>query len=237
MTGYDPIELSRKIERKVVKDNRRKYYRFRKARFYGGVATADCVGCNLSCVYCWSNKPRKNPGKVGKFYSPEEVSDKLLSIASKHDLPRTRVSGNEPTIGKEHLLSTLEKIDGSGLNFILETNGILIGADVGYAQEFTKFDNLHVRVSLKGCNAEQFSQLTRAKPEAFELQLAALHNLLDAGVDCHAAVIREFAPKGKLEDLKLRLKLIDRRLVRGLEFENLIYYDHVVERLKRSGFL
>jgi uncharacterized Fe-S cluster-containing radical SAM superfamily protein len=31
----------------ICKGNKRKYYRFRAGRFYGGIATADCMGCNM----------------------------------------------------------------------------------------------------------------------------------------------------------------------------------------------
>ncbi len=40
---YDPFTLSRKIESIVCQGSRRKYYRFRPAGFYGGIATADYV--------------------------------------------------------------------------------------------------------------------------------------------------------------------------------------------------
>ena len=52
----DPITLSKKMENLVSRENAKKYYRFRKTRFYGGCATADCLGCNLRCVYCWAQK-------------------------------------------------------------------------------------------------------------------------------------------------------------------------------------
>lgn len=238
MSSYDPIELTQKIERIVAKGELRKYYRFRGARFYGGIATADCVGCNLSCYYCWSDKPRKRPREVGRFYSPKEVVDKLIAIMAERGFAQARISGNEPTIGREHLLATLKEFTRcSDARFILETNGILLGSDPSYAREVARFDNVHVRVSLKGCDAEQFSELTGAKPEAFELQLEALRNLLNFGGSCHAAVMEEFAPEERFRGLKQRLAAINTGLVRELEFEHLIYYKHVVERLKRSGSL
>jgi len=232
---YDPLEVARKIEALVTRNDQRKYYRFRAARFYGGIATADCVGCCLYCAYCWSRAPLKNPGGVGHFYSPAQVLEKLDSIASKHGYSQLRVSGNEPTIGRQHLLGLLELVDQTNYTFILETNGILLGADAGYAEELARFENLHVRVSLKGCDAEQFSLLTGAKPEAFELQLSALRNLLDAGAGCHPAVMEEFAPPEKLEALRRRLASIDRRLERELEFEYLIPFPFVVRELARRG--
>ena len=232
---YDPVELALKLEGIVTKNSLRKYYRFRPAKFYGGIATADCVGCCLRCVFCWSRAPLMNPQGVGHFYSPQEVFAKLDSTARKHGYSQLRVSGNEPTIGRKHLLNLLELVEQTDYSFILETNGILLGADAGYARELARFQNLHVRVSLKGCDAGQFSQLTGAKPEAFELQLAALCNLQNADASYHAAVMYEFAPERKLEGLKQRLAAIDRSLVDELELEYLIPFPHVVQELEKRG--
>lgn len=231
----DPIKLAGRTEKLVAKGLLRKYYRFRSAGFYGGIATADCCGCCLRCVFCWSRIPLEHPERIGHFYTPEDVFHRLNVIAKKHGYSQLRVSGNEPTIGRQHLLHLLELVDGTNYSFILETNGILLGKDASYAREFAKFSNLHVRVSLKGCDPQQFSQLTGAGPEAFDLQLAALHNLLDAGVSCHAAVMYEFAPKEKLEGLRQRLASIDQTLADGLEFEYLIPFPHVIQKLARLG--
>ncbi|MEA1904556.1 MAG: radical SAM protein [Candidatus Hadarchaeota archaeon] len=234
---FDPLKLARETGKVVSKGELRKYYRFRPAKFYGGIATADCCGCCLRCIYCWSRAPLRHPERVGRFYNPKQVFDKLNTIAQKHGYQSLRISGNEPTIGKQHLLHLLKLIQQTDYRFILETNGILLGSDPSYAREVAGFDNVHVRVSLKGCDAEQFSELTGAKPEAFELQLEALRNLLNFGGSCHAAVMEEFAPRERFGGLKQRLAAIDPSLVRELEFEHLIYYKHVVERLKRSGLL
>jgi uncharacterized Fe-S cluster-containing radical SAM superfamily protein len=234
MAMYDPLEVSARVEKIVARGEERKYYRFRPALFYGGIATADCVGCNLSCAFCWSGAPRRSPERSGRFCSPEQVFEKLDAIATKRGFSQLRVSGNEPTIGRQHLLKLLELVDRTRYKFILETNGILIGADASYARALAMFKRLHVRVSLKGCDAEQFSLLTGAGPEAFELQLASLRNLIDAGASCHAAVMQEFA-EGKIATLKKRLEEIDRRLADELEFEYLIPYPHVVRELAKRG--
>ena len=235
---YDPLKLSKRVEKLVTKEINgkayRKYYRFRPARFYGGIASADCVGCNLRCVYCWSNDPARE-GMIGQFYSPEEVSGRLIRIADKYGFKRVRITGNEPTISKKHLIQVLENIP-SRITFILETNGILIGNDESYARELSEFDNLHVRVSLKGCNEEEFSKLTGAKPEAFRLQLKALEFLLVNDVSCHPAVLIDLAKKENLMRLRERLKKIDESLAEELEYETLILYPHVVKRLKQAGF-
>lgn len=236
MPGYDPIELTQKIEGIVAKDKLKKYYRFRGARFYGGIATADCVGCNLSCYYCWSDKPRKRPKEIGRFYSPREVVDRLNAIMIKRGFTQARISGNEPTIARGHLLAVLEEFTRrSDARFILETNGILLGHDESYAREVANFKQLHVRVSLKGYNPQQFFKLTGAKPEAFELQLKALENLLSAGGSCHAAVMREFVSERDLITLEERLATIDSSLKRDLEFERLMLFPHVRRQLAKHG--
>jgi len=75
---YNPIELTKKIEKIVTNGNEKKYYRFRPTRFYGGIATADTVGCNLRCKFCWSANSVWNSNNTGQFYSPEVVVRRLV---------------------------------------------------------------------------------------------------------------------------------------------------------------
>lgn len=203
----------------VCRGLNRKYYRFRGGRWYGGIATADCVGCNLRCVFCWGWQVRDNPVKAGFLCSPEEVAKKLVEIAERRGYTQVRISGNEPTLCREHLLAVLDSLEGSGLAFTLETNGILIGHDPSYARNLLKYDFIHVRVSLKGTSPREFSKLTGALPEAFELQLKALENLLDYGVSAHPAVMLSFSEHSSAERLKERLAEIDPRLVKEFEGE------------------
>jgi uncharacterized Fe-S cluster-containing radical SAM superfamily protein len=231
---YDPLELARKTEEVVVKGNLRKYYRTaRGGRWYGGIASADCCGCNLRCLFCWSGAPRDHPDAIGRFYSPEHIFRKLTACAGKFGYRQLRVSGNEPTIGREHLFKLLELVDQTSYRFILESNGTLIDSE--YAERLSEFKCLHVRISLKGTNREEFSMLTGAVPEAFDLQLRALKTLLDAGVPCHPAAMLSFSPEENLEELKSRLRRIDPGLADNLEEEYIFLYPHVVDRLSRAG--
>jgi uncharacterized Fe-S cluster-containing radical SAM superfamily protein len=233
---YDPIELGVKIEKLVVINNKRKYYRFRPARWYGGIVTGDVLGCNLFCAFCWfSDIGREKPEKVGIFHSPEQAFSALTSIAMKKGYTQVRLSGGEPTIGRAHLFGLLKLIDKTKYSFILETNGILIGHDKNYAQELEKFKNLHVRVSFKGANKEEFSYLTDAKHEFFNLQLKALENLLNANVSCHPSVMISFSKTESLESLKLKFREISEELAESIEIEELILYPHVVKRLEKKG--
>ncbi len=232
--AYDPLELAERLLPVVTRGRKRKYYRLgRKGMWYGGIATADCLGCSLKCVFCWSNKPRDNPERIGEFYDPEEIRASLVECAKKEGYRLVRVSGNEPAIAREHLLGVIELVDRSGYRFILETNGLHV--DRGFARELSLFSSVHVRVSLKGANREEFHRLTGAKAEAFDLQLEALRNLAASGVSCHAAVMSSFSMEKSLSQLRETLEKIHPALSAGLEIEELILYPHVAKRLKAAG--
>ncbi|MDH5450795.1 MAG: radical SAM protein [Candidatus Bathyarchaeota archaeon] len=233
---YDPVILAQHTRKIVVRGNLRKYYRkVRSERWYGGIAGAYCCGCNLRCVFCWSGFPRDNPDKIGDFYTPEQVFNQLKEVAHKKGYRQIRITGNEPTIGRDHLFGVLELVDQSNLLFILETNGILIGHDKQYAEQLSKFKNLHVRVSLKATNPEKFSKLTGAKPEAFEFQLKALRNLIDSHVSFNPSIMMSFCSPSGIQQLMDRLREIDQSLASNLEEEYVILYPPVVVRLKEAG--
>ncbi len=229
---YDPVKKAEEAVKNVCRGDLRKYYRFRPAKFYGGIATADCVGCNLRCLFCWSWHNIVNPVNVGFFCSPQQVAGKLVKIARKKQFRRIRISGNEPTIARDHLVKVLEQIPGQFL-FILETNGILIGDDKTYAQDLAGFENLYVRVSLKGTTEEEFSMLTGAEPSGFEMQIKALENLHRAGVRVHPAVMVSFSPFDHILALRKRLGKINREF-EDIEVEELALYGDVEERLRKA---
>ena len=229
---YDPVVRAEEVGSIVCSSDRRKYYRFRPARFYGGIATADCVGCYLRCIFCWSWREVTRPQSYGQFYSPQQVARKLTSIARRRRFNLLRISGNEPTIGREHLLQVLGLIP-EDFQFILETNGILIGHDKSYAEDLARFGNLGVRVSLKGTNENEFAALTGAEPTGFTLQLKALENLLHAGVDVHPAVMVSFSPVENIQKLRQGLRRITPSF-EDLEIEELALYGDVEKRLRKA---
>ena len=235
--SYDPVQRHLAIEKLVVREGpegqEKKYYRVRPAGWYGGIVTADCVGCGLLCKFCWvSDKVMNRPAEVGKFYTPDEIAYGLVTLAKKRGLRQLRVSGGEPTIGKSHLLQLLDRLEREGCRFILETNGILIAYGESYAEELSKYDFVHVRVSLKGCSEEEFAMLTGAKPDGFTLQLKALKSLMDAKVSCHPSVMASFSPAKNLQALTERLRQVDSGLAEELEVEELILYPHVVRKVR-----
>lgn len=237
---YDPVKTHLAVEKLVTcigpEGQKRKYYRIRAAKWYGGIVTADCVGCGLMCKFCWvSDAVMFHPADAGRFYTPKKVANSLVALARKRGLDLLRVSGGEPTIGKPHLLQLLDNLQDKQYRFILETNGIPIAYDESYTAELSKYEFLHVRVSLKGCSKEEFVMLTGAKPEGFNLQLKALKRLVNAGISCHPSVMAAFSSRRNLQTLIQRLKQICSSLAERMETEELILYPHVVRRIRKHG--
>lgn len=229
---YDAIDLSSRMNPLVSKGDEKKYYRFRPTRFYGGISTSDTVGCNLRCAFCWSAKSVWNAKNTGRFYSSNEVAHKLQRIADNKGYYQLRISGGEPTIGKQHLLNLLERIDPSFL-FILETNGILLGYDPTFVVDLSRFFNLHVRVCLKGCSRKEFSVLTGAKSTGFDYQLDSLKTLKQAQVRFNIAVA---SPKKDKQELYQRLQHMGLGDIM-VEEEQIRLYPQVKKHLEKQGLL
>ena len=228
---YNPIELSKKTESIVVQSDMKKYYRFRPTGFYGGIATADTVGCNLRCKFCWSSNSVWNAKNAGKFYSPANLAEILHEIAERKRYRQLRISGGEPTIGQKHLINLLENIAPKYI-FILETNGILLGFNKKYVEELSKFENLHVRVCLKGCNAEEFSMLTGAE-NGFEFQINALKYLKEREMSFNIAIVSAKKDKKQFFD-----KIVEMGLGKVMvEEEDIKLYPLVKKRLSDEGLL
>lgn len=238
--SYDAVARHKAIENLVTRNvsgvPEKKYYRWRVDRWYGGIVTADAVGCGLYCKFCWvSDFVLNNPSERGKFYSPIDVVDRLVKILKKSGFKQLRISGGEPTFGQEHLFAVLDLFRDQGHRFILETNGILLGHDKTYAESLSKYDFLHVRVSLKGCSEDEFASLTNANPDGFELQIKALENLIDSGVNCHPSVMTSFSTNENLDNLREKLSNISQKFARDIEIEDLILYPKVIQRLRKYG--
>jgi len=176
-----------------------------------------------------------HPSQVGKFYTAKRIADELAALARKRGLKQMRVSGGEPTIGRSHLLQLLDQLRGKGYRFILETNGILIAHVESYAEDLSKYNFIHVRVSLKGCNEQEFAMLTGAKPEGYALQLKSLQNLSEARVSCHPSVMVSFSPRKSIHTLTERLRQISPNISENIEIEELILYPHVIKRVHKHG--
>jgi len=251
---FDPLALARETEKIVTRKGKegleRKYVDIYSAPVYRGIATGYAAGCCLRCIYCWTNWSRDFPERYGKFYSPKEVAHALFNAAARGitapgwerfkglKVERLRLSGCEPTIGKEHLLSVLGYVKDSKYPlFILETNGILFGADRNYVKQLVELrEKLYVRVSFKAATPQGFTQRTGALGKYYELPFKALEYLLDEGIDARAAAMTDsrVMPKEERKILIEKLHEIDPRAHYSstLEEEEIDSYDTTLTRMK-----
>jgi len=238
-TPFDPLELAAETEKIVCRGDRRKYTKFYCTGVYGGIATGYACGCCLRCIFCWVNWSRDFPERYGFFRSPADVFSQLSRVARKARVNQLRISGAEPTLGKSHLLAVLKKVESSPFRLlILETNGILIGADPDYARRIARFRKIHTRVSLKAGTPEAFTQKTGASPESFELPFQGIINLLKAGAGFHVASMTadpRIVTEQERQNLLDRLVSIHPALADSLEEEMVDPYDTTLQRLRYAG--
>ncbi|MDD1700200.1 MAG: radical SAM protein [Methanoregula sp.] len=227
---FDPIQRAAEMEAIVMHDQKRKYYRFRASRHYGGIVTADAVGCPFLCAYCWNYARNASPERFGKYYAADEVVEKLTSIASRKSIRLFRISGAEPVLGPvsfDHLLQVVE----AG-RFIIETNGLVLGARPHLAERLGGL-NVAVRIGIKGWDPQSFERISGAKKEFFRYPLIALKTLREAGVDAWPAVMGDlFLTEGTrciaalIEEMGIRTRI---------ETEYLERYPGVMSAMRHRG--
>lgn len=233
---FQPIQRSYEVEKIVTRGNLRRYYRFRPAPYYGGIATADSIGCNLLCAYCWNYERNLNPDKFGHYYSPSEVAQRLLSIAKRKNFQYIRLTGAEPILGEESFTHFIQVIDSVfsqrvDLTFILETNGLILGYQRELMFNLKEFKNLSVRIAIKAWNEESFTQITGAQKEFFIYPLLALRNLRELNLDAWCAVMGDLFTKDRIRALKARMKKLGIR--QKIETEALERYPFVLENIEK----
>jgi uncharacterized Fe-S cluster-containing radical SAM superfamily protein len=236
---FDPVQLARETEGIVCRGDARKYTDFYATGVYGGIATGYACGCCLRCLFCWVDWSRDFPERYGQFYSAEEAFERLGETARQYKVGKLRISGAEPTLGKGHLLRLLEQVEASEFDlFILETNGILFGADKDYVKAVSRFRKVHIRLSLKAGTPEDFTRKTGATPEAFEIPFNAMRSLLDFGVSFHVAAMSA-DPRIMSQDERIalvkKLVSVSSRLASTLEEEVIDPYETTLARLKHAG--
>jgi len=233
---FDPLELAMETERICLRDSSRKYTGFYCTGVYGGISTGYLVGCCLRCVFCWVSFSRDFPNKYGEFYTPEEVFEKLVHNAKKARVRKLRISGGEPTLGKEHLLRVLDLVDDTDYFFVLETNGILLGKEPDYVRALKKYRNLYVRVSIKAGTPDGFEKRTGGRREFFELPYIAVKTLRKEALFFRVASMSDSKVMPQEERKEMVKKLREVGYKDYLEEEICDPYDTSVVRLRKAGF-
>ena len=194
-----------------------------------GIVTADTVGCNLLCAYCWNYYKNLKPEKHEEYYTPRQVSEKLLRVSRARNCNLFRISGAEPILGvrsAKHLSQVITTVRGE---IILETNGLMIGYEPKIA-ELLRIPNLVVRVTIKGWDEESFERITGARGEFFKYQLKALETLAEAEIPFWIAVMHDIFGEEGLRALKRMLPVQCR-----IEHEFLEAYPFILDNMKKRN--
>ena len=112
-----------------------------------------------------------------------------------------------------------------------------LGDDKAFAESLAKYRNLHVRVSIKGCNEDEFHRLTGARKSAYELPFKALQHLINAKVSCNACVSVSFSDAAGRACVESKLESIHPGILRSLEFERIKLFPKVRKRLLKAGLV
>ncbi len=232
---FDPLERAAQIEPLVMQEEKRIYSRFRASQYYGGIATADAVGCSFLCAYCWNYDRNLKPEPEDSFCTPQVVAVKLLNVARTCSYNMYRVSGSEPLLGErsfEHLVQVVKTLVRYRPNaiFILETNGLFLGSNPDFIQSL-RIPNVRVRVCLKGVDEKSFETISGVKREYFSYPLTALIELEKAGITAWPALMGDFYRENDIMEFQLKLKTD--HISADLELENLEAYPPVVGNLKK----
>lgn len=229
---FDPDRRAADVETMVMRGGKRKYYRFRASRHYGGIVTADVVGCSFLCAYCWNYGRNECPEKYGKYYAARDVVAKLAAIAQIKGISQFRMSGAEPILGTasfDHLLQVAR----AG-RFIIETNGLVLGYHPELVDRL-KGKDVAVRVSIKGWDTESFERLSGAKAKFFEYPFIALKRMIASGINAWPAIMGDLFGGEGICQLKERMDAMD--IHTHIETEYLERYPFVIGNLKRRGWL
>lgn len=228
--------IGERLSKLVNRENKRLTHKIRTARYYGGVATIDVVGCYLDCAYCWVPDIKKSSdlilNNIGRFnfMSPVETADILTRLASTNELGCVRLSGGEPTLNKAHLIETIDLTTERGFDYILETNGLLL--DESYVKDLSKYrNNIYVYFGLKGITPQQFSELTLRSPEYWKKQINAIELLIKGKFRLGINIMGDYlSESGMLEFIEVLMK-IDQFAPLAVDLQNVSIFPHVQKRL------
>ena len=112
---------------------------------------------------------------------------------------------------------------------------MILGNDPGYVMALSKYNRLHVRVSIKGDSPEQYHKLTGADKSSYELPFAALNSLITATVSCNACLMASFSDNEGIQRVRKRLYEIHPGILKSLEIEKITLFPKVFQRLNKSN--
>ena len=114
--------------------------------------------------------------------------------------------------------------------FILETNGFFLGHKIEFISQL-QFENLRIRICLKGPDEDSFERITGVKKNFFSYPIRALKKLEEVGIQAWPALMRDLFRPEEIDRLE---KILDQYKIKAeLELEALEAYPFVLENMKK----
>ncbi len=161
-------------------------------------------GCNCKCRHCWIT-PKYEIGGKGKWpYISLALFKKIIEQGLRLGLSSVKLTGGEPLIHPD-ILEILTYVKETGLNLIVETNGLACTPEIAAA--IKRCANAFVSVSLDGAVPDTHNWV-RGVDNAYDGALEGIRNLVKA--DIRPQIIMSLVKRNKdqIEELvKLAEKL------------------------------
>lgn len=159
--------------------------------------------CNLNCVYCSEgDKAIAVLEKKTLFKAIDELPN-LLEKYKRENISLLWHGGEPLSVGKTYLQEVMQyavnKLKNYKLKFLVQTNGTLIDAE--WIDLFKKF-NVGVGVSLDGYKElHDRNRLTKSGKSTFDLVIANVQKLRQAGINCGTLMVLNTANKINVVEL------------------------------------
>jgi SynChlorMet cassette radical SAM/SPASM protein ScmF len=134
-------------------------------------------GCNLACRHCWL-APKFDPAGDRYPVLPLELFSEAIRDSISLGLSGVKLTGGEPLLHPD-IMEILEIIRQHGLDFTMETNGLLCTTDIAAAIALQ--ENPFVSISLDGADEKTHDKI-RGLEGAFVKATSAVRQLAVAGV-------------------------------------------------------
>lgn len=250
---FNPLKLTKETEKMVCKGTSRKYWDFTSHRIIDIAYVHPLVaGCNLRCVFCFTPKEVRDEPHMGleTLLSPQQIIDKARFHFKKERafykgkpyqiVKIFNITGTEPTVGRQHLikLASLAENEESIDYFVIDTNGILLGADKSYVSSLSKYPKCMLCLGLKAGTPERFEQITGAQARFYDLPFKAIEYCLDYKLKFNLCAMTDprIMPQKEKEALHSKLCDIDPFLEKAARDQILLPFPIAIKRLEKAGY-
>lgn len=160
------------------------------------------AACTLSCQFCYILPETFFKSYEGKLFTTEEILCQFEEARKKEEIKCLRVTGGEPFIIPEHLLSVLEGLHKRRLDDVVvssETN-LTTGRQIQRLMkegvipndlfaEISNYKNFILFPCFKGSDPENFCRNTGADQKYFDEQFDSLKMYIEAGIRLYPYII------------------------------------------------